>query len=79
MPSEHISYRDTGYFSSLICDYLDKKQQLTPFYHRFPSLDNFEAQLEEKKTSFSKETRNVLSNVLKTQYASLSPSELVFI
>ena len=77
MPSEHISYRDTGYFSSLICDYLDKKQQLTPFYHRFPSLDNFEAQLEEKKTSFSKETRNVLSNVLKTQYASLSPSELV--
>lgn len=76
MPSECISYRDTGYFSSLICDYLDQKEALVPFYNRFPSLDNFEAQVGEKQNSFSQETRNVLSQALTTQYKHLSPSDV---
>ena len=75
MPSECISYPKTGYFSSLICDYLDQKEQLAPFYHRFPSLDNFEAQFAEKGNAFSQQTRNVLSEALQNQYAQLSPSE----
>lgn len=75
MPSECISYRDTGYFSSLICDYLDQKEALAPFYNRFPSLDNFEAQLEEKEKTFSQGTREVLSQALTAQYGHLSPSE----
>lgn len=75
MPSECISYRDTGYFSSLICDYLDQKGALDPFYKRFAALDNFKAQLEEKSIAFSQETRNTLSQALIKQYAHLTPSE----
>lgn len=75
MPSECISYRKTGYFSSLICDYLEQKEQLTPFYHRFPSIDNFEAQFQEKGKAFPQQTRDLLSVALKKQYAHLTASE----
>lgn len=79
MPSECISYRDTGYFSALICDYLDQKEALNPFYNRFPSLDNFKAQLEEKGNSFSPETRIVLANALLKQYAHIKPSQATLV
>lgn len=75
MPSECISYRNTGYFSSLICDYLDKKAALAPFYNRFPSLDQFAWQLEEKGNVFSPDIRNVLSDALIAQYAHIEGSE----
>ena len=76
MPTEYIPYRNTGYFSSLICDYLDREEQLKPFYHRYPSLDNFEIQIEEKKADFTQTTRDILVKVLREQYLSLSPSKL---
>lgn len=76
MPLEYVSYRNTGYFSSLICDYLDIEEQVVPFYNRFPSLDNFEPQFKEKRKSFTLETRNILSEVLKKQYSPLSSSKL---
>ncbi|RKE98049.1 bacillithiol biosynthesis cysteine-adding enzyme BshC [Ichthyenterobacterium magnum] len=68
MPTDCIPYRDTQYFSSLICDYLDEKNNLKPFYNRFPKLENFKAQIEDKQTSFSKETRTILTKALKNQY-----------
>ena len=74
MPTETIPYRKTGYFSKLICDYLDRESALEEFYHRFPSEKEFESQLSEKGT-FSKENRAVLVHQLKTQYEGLSVSE----
>ena len=53
MPTENISFKKTGYFSSLICDYLDEKSSLQPFYNRYPKLENFKEQIEEKQKSFS--------------------------
>ena len=76
MPTDCIPFRDTNYFSSLICDYLDEKEELRPFYNRFPKLENFKAQIEEKQHSFSWETRQVLMHSLKTQYASVDSSEV---
>ncbi len=74
MPTDCIPFRDTNYFSTLICDYLDEKSALKPFYNRFPKLDNFQAQIDEKKASFSKESRTVLVSSLKAQYQNTQAS-----
>ena len=66
-----LNYRDTGYFSKLICDYLDQDSVLKPFYNRFPNLENFKDQIEEKN-SFSAENRQVLVDALQEQYSELS-------
>ena len=75
MPTHCIPFRDTNYFSSLICDYLDEKEALKPFYNRFPKLENFKGQIEEKQSSFNNETRQVLVRSLKKQYTNTSASE----
>jgi len=75
MPTDCISFRDTNYFSSLICDYLDEHQDLQPFYNRFPKLENFKNQIEEKETSYSNTSRDVLVSALKRQYESVETSK----
>jgi len=75
MPSDCISFKDTGYFSKLICNYLAEAEMLKPLYNRFPNIDNFKAQIEEKSTFYSQESRSVLVQVLKKQYKSLETSE----
>src|SRR5690606_11938825 len=74
MPSDCLSYKETNYFTDLIIDYLDQKEDLKQFYNRFPSLENFENQIEEKKVSFTAEKREVLVKVLKEQYSNLEVS-----
>jgi bacillithiol biosynthesis cysteine-adding enzyme BshC len=72
----HISFRETNYFSDFICNYLEQKPELSQLYNRFPSLDNFEAQIEEKLKSVQHgNNREVLSEVLKGQYGNLNTSE----
>ncbi len=75
MPTDCIQFRDTNYFSPLICDYLDQKNELQSFYNRFPTLENFFDQIEEKKASFSKEHRNILFEALIDQYNDCALSE----
>ncbi len=74
MPTDYIPFRDTHYFSPLICNYLDEEAHLKPFYHRFPTLENFKAQIEEKQMSFSKDSRKILINSLMMQYEDLTIS-----
>ncbi|WP_274475942.1 bacillithiol biosynthesis cysteine-adding enzyme BshC [Mangrovimonas aestuarii] len=78
MPTDCIPFRETNYFSELICDYLDEKETLKPFYNRFPKHENFQAQIEEKKTWFPKKNREVLVKVLKEQYLGVTASQLTF-
>ena len=78
MPTDCIPFRETHYFSDLICDYLEEKPQLNPFYNRFPKIENFESQIEEKSKSFSKENRAVLARALKEQYKNVEASQLTF-
>ena len=75
MPTDCISYSETNYFSKLILDYLDKKEDLSPFYNRFPEIGNFEAQIKEKQQSFSAENRQVLVESLQRQYKGFDVSE----
>ena len=76
MSSEGISFKKTGYFSSLICDYLDEKPELKAFYHHFPKLENFESQIKEKSLSVKASSRTVLVESLKQQYKDIDASEL---
>lgn len=71
MPTDCISYRDTGYFTPLINDYLDQVPKLAPLYNRFPTLDNFEAQMQEKSAQFTAAQRDVLVSALQRQYAGM--------
>ena len=74
MPTDSISYQKSGYFSPLMNDYLDQKSNTKSLYNRFPSLENFEAQVQEKKTSYAYENREILVSVLKQQYSKISIS-----
>lgn len=77
MPADCISYRETNYFSQLISDYLDEKEELKSFYNRFPKPENFKGQIQEKKQSFSPSKREMLVRVLEKQYANLEPNQEV--
>jgi bacillithiol biosynthesis cysteine-adding enzyme BshC len=67
-----ISYQETNKFSNLVLDYLKKDAKLKPFVNYFPTLENFEKQITEKKTHST--DRVVLVDVLSKQNASLSLS-----
>ncbi|MEM7381619.1 MAG: bacillithiol biosynthesis cysteine-adding enzyme BshC [Bacteroidota bacterium] len=75
MEVDCISFRQTGYFSNLICDYLSEKESLKPFYNRFPSLEAFQKQIQEKQRTFPLENRTVLAKVLEEQYAGMEISK----
>ena len=68
MPTDCISYQDSGYFSKLIVDYLDEKSELKPFYNRFPKIENFKDQIVEKQQNFPEANRQVLVAELEKQY-----------
>ncbi|WP_281322463.1 bacillithiol biosynthesis cysteine-adding enzyme BshC [Flavobacterium aestivum] len=77
MPTDCISYQTSGYFSKLIQDYINQKPELQSLYHRFPTLENFEEQILEKKINFNDDEnskRKTLVSVLKNQYAELTIS-----
>lgn len=74
MEIKGIPFKKTGYFSNLICDYLDRKESLGPFYNRFPDLDGFKGQIVEK-SSFTMENRKELVHVLEEQYANTDTSK----
>lgn len=74
MPTDCIPFKDTNYFSPLICDYLDESPDLKPFYNHFPILENFKAQIDTK--CHSESHRTILVNVLKKQYQNVNSSSL---
>jgi bacillithiol biosynthesis cysteine-adding enzyme BshC len=71
---KRIPYKETGYFSDLVIDYLFEKEQLRSFYHRYPTLENLHEQLNEKEAVFSEEQRFNLVKILKIQYKGLDIS-----
>ncbi len=74
MDIDCLPFRKTGYFSDLICDYLDGKETLQPFYNRLPKLENFKEQIAEKATNYPEENRDVLYDVLHEQYKGITVS-----
>ncbi|MEZ4811440.1 MAG: bacillithiol biosynthesis cysteine-adding enzyme BshC [Allomuricauda sp.] len=68
MEVDCIPFRETGYFSKLICDYLDQRSELKPFFNRFPKIENFKDQIAEKKGNYPVANRKVLVEALHGQY-----------
>ena len=69
MEASEIPYQETNKFSKLVIDYVNKNPTIEPFINRFPTLDNFEKQIIEKKSHSV--NRDVLVEVLQKQNSDL--------
>ena len=67
-----IPYRQTGYFSKTIADYLDQSETLIPFYTHPVSMYGIEAAIQQRR-AFPQQ-RDVLVQLLRQQYQGLSIS-----
>ena len=72
---DYIPFKETGYFSQIITDYLSENQKLRPLYNHFPSITNFKKQIEEKKNNYPIENRKILVNSIKNQYNNINLTE----
>lgn len=75
MKVTQIPFKNTGFFSKTMIDYLERNENIKPFYNNFPDVEGFKKQIEEKQKSFNLESRLILSNALKNQYNSFEISE----
>jgi len=69
MDAACINYKETGFFSQTVTDYLEDKPELRPFYAQRPDMDGFKALLKNKKVIGD---RNTLAKVLTKQYEPIS-------
>ncbi len=75
MKIKKLPFKDTGFFSNTIIDYLGEEATITPFCQQFPSIDSFKAQIE-LKTNVDISSRKVLVDVLKKQYKNIPTSSV---
>ncbi len=69
MEAACLNYKDTGYFSQTVIDYLEDNPELRSFYSYRPDMEGFTALLENKKVVAN---RQVLVDVLKSQYTNIT-------
>jgi bacillithiol synthase len=77
MQHKKIPLADTKAFSPFFLDYIQQKETLRPFYHRFPHPENFKDQISEKSRSFTGAQRKILVSTLQKQYEKITLSESV--
>jgi bacillithiol biosynthesis cysteine-adding enzyme BshC len=65
MDVDCISYKETGFFSPTVIDYLEDKPELKPFYSYRPTLEGFAEFLKNKKVVADRE---LLADTLDDQY-----------
>ncbi|SIR03465.1 bacillithiol biosynthesis cysteine-adding enzyme BshC [Maribacter ulvicola] len=68
MDIDCLPLKKTGYFSKLICDYTAADIKLKPLYNRFPDMEGFKGQIEEKGKHFTQVQRDVLYASMQNQY-----------
>lgn len=73
--TELIDYVDTGYFSSLVLDYLKEDEKLVPFYKYSPRNPDFEKIITTRKKIPT--NRQLLVEELQSAYANLETDEAV--
>ena len=75
MKVTQIPFKDTGFFSTTMLDYLEQKETIQSFYNNFPNNLGFHNQIEEKENAHSLQSRLVLVGALKKQYANVEVSD----
>ena len=73
--TENISYRETGYFSKIITDYLSQNTSLQNFYQHPASLEGIKDAIAYRKKTTT--NRQVLVEQLEQQYLSIQTSDAV--
>ncbi|HVS97549.1 MAG TPA: bacillithiol biosynthesis BshC, partial [Puia sp.] len=71
----HLTYRQTGFFSRLITDYLDQTGELSSFYSHPVSPEGFEAAIRARARISTQ--RKALVDALGEQYADAAPAPRV--
>lgn len=69
MKKHCVDLKKTGQFSTFFLDYLEGKESLRSFYTHLPNLESFGKAIQAKQ--FSAEKRQILVEVLESQYAGL--------
>jgi bacillithiol synthase len=72
MDASCINYKDTGFFSQTVIDYIDDKPGLKPFYSYRPDMEGFKAFLKTKKVIAD---RSLLADVLTEQYVHIQQND----
>ncbi len=75
MKKHCVDLKKTGQFSTFFLDYLEGKESLRPFYSHLPALESFKEAIQHKHFSVAK--RQILTEVLESQYAGLSVTPAV--
>jgi bacillithiol biosynthesis cysteine-adding enzyme BshC len=75
MQHKKIPLADTKAFPQFFLDYIQQKETLKQFYHRFPVPENFKDQIRDKFTSFPSKNREALVSTLQRQYQHLTIPE----
>lgn len=65
--AECIPYRETGFFNSLMLDYLEENESIRPYITDFPNIGAFKESLKER-SSFPQARRIILHDSLLDQY-----------
>ncbi|MBM3176385.1 MAG: bacillithiol biosynthesis cysteine-adding enzyme BshC [Bacteroidetes bacterium] len=68
---------ETESFSGFFLDYIGQKENLKPFYNRFPSIESFKEQIAEKQSAYTGASRKLLVEVLKEQYKTIPSIQAV--
>ena len=71
---EYINYKDTGYFSKLIIDYIHQEEKIRPFYEHDISIDGINKAIEQRKKFATH--RNILVEQLRKQYQAIELNDL---
>lgn len=69
MENRFIAYKETGFFSSLVVDYLEQEEKLLPFFKYSPQLSSFPAIIEIQKKR--KLNRKILADSILEGYSPL--------
>ncbi|PCJ23458.1 MAG: bacillithiol biosynthesis cysteine-adding enzyme BshC [Flavobacteriales bacterium] len=72
MNNTQIPYQQTGYFSKLMVNYLEEKEELKPFYNHYCDIDSFAKIIEERKQKLV--NRTVLVEALTQQNVDVNAS-----
>jgi bacillithiol synthase len=71
-----ISPKESGFFTKLMLDYLYNEKAVQPLFNRFPSIENFKAQIEEKKQNYTDTDRQLFVTAILNQYSNKNTSKL---
>jgi bacillithiol biosynthesis cysteine-adding enzyme BshC len=71
MRLHQVALTDTHSFSLFFIDYIQQKEQLKEFYHRFPSQANYHEQSQHKGKVFADDMRALLQKVITQQYSTV--------